>query len=293
MSTSDLGPSTADKVRAFLQSVLNPQQIAQLDQLIRGIDLDVGGTTTPGLQEGGTEPTPASLGRSDPAQDRRRKMGKDALPGRGPTDSGSDRPEYPPTSGPGLPLDRPAGFAGDAALEASTLRAALRRRGVPIGSEGTLSQLRQACRAYGVLGMAMDAAPSRVSSDVDAPLDALSRIGSLSYAGHVRMDPPRPRSGAGMALDAGNDPLSLGNMMPQLSARFAAMDAHGHNVFTVTDPAKARADDRNLSPRRRAAASVPMAFDTKPSGRSGAPSISQMFGAQFAEHLGKIGTAPR
>src|SRR5208337_3850910 len=134
--------------------------------------------------------TPASLGR----------QGRDATPGFGPTDAGQGRPTGfdrrmagdDPAAFPGRP--RPGGsrdpfrqevqmngFAGDAMFEDRTLRAALRQRGVPIGNEGTLAQLRRACRAYGVpTGMAFDAAPHYASGDVDAALDAVARIGTMS-----------------------------------------------------------------------------------------------------------------
>jgi hypothetical protein len=36
-----------------------------------------------------------------------------------------------------------------------------------------------------------------------------------------------------------------------------------------------------------------MAFDTGPAGRSGAPSIAQVFGSEFAATLNKIGTLAR
>jgi len=95
-------PSPVEKVRQFLQGILSPAQLQQLDQILQGIDLNSGGSPAPvAMQLGGSEPG------GKPAQDRRSVRARDAASGVGPTDSGPERPNYAPTSGPPLP-PRPA-----------------------------------------------------------------------------------------------------------------------------------------------------------------------------------------
>jgi hypothetical protein len=300
--------SPIEKVRSFLLSVLTPAQQAQLDALLDGIDTETDPPPATGLQPGCTEGDP-------PARDRRR-MGRDATPGYGPTDAGQGRPtgfdrrmarDNPP-SFRGMPLpgrgpvdngptqyDRTNirrepggmnGFAGDAALEAETIRARLRQAGCPVNNgQGTLSQLRRAAQAYGV--MAFDSAPHHTPVD-DSPLDAIARIGSMSYAGHVRHDPPGVRS-ASLAYDDGGGMNSVASYFPDVAANWMKNDVG--SVFAV--PTSKGGDDR--FPRRRrasASAGAAMAYDDA-GARSSAPSISQVFGNEFAAHLGRIGTASR
>jgi len=296
----DLEDSPVEKVRAFLLSLLSPQQLAQLDQILSGIDFNSGGAPAPvAMQAGGTEPG------GKPAQDRRR-FGRDALPGRGPTDADQNRPTGfdrrrmagdDPAAFPGRP--RPgsrdpfrqevqmSNFAGDAALEAQTLRARLRRV-APIGSEGTLSQLRQACRAYGVpVGMAMDSTPYRTPADADAGLAAASRIGAESYMGRVTHEEP-PARGADMAYDQGGGMNSVAAYFPDIAARWALNE---RSAFAVpVNPESRRADERNAA-RRSRGGGMPMAYDSRAAGRSSAPSIAQVFGSQFAATLDRIGHA--
>src|SRR5271166_778487 len=253
MSERDIQASPVERVRQFLQGILSPAELQQLESILSEIDFNADGPPDPvAMQPGGSTPG------GPPAQDRR-KLSRDGLPGRGPTDSGPERPEFPSTSGAPLSLNRPQGFdrrrmgrdsppafngmpstdgqgpapyakgyggqldgfAGDTALEAQTLRARLRQAGMPLGNQGTLPQLRRACHAYGVpVEMAFDAAPYRTSGDADAPLDALAHISEIGYAGRVRASPSRPRSTT-MALDAGSDPLSVASFFPEVAARWA------------------------------------------------------------------------
>jgi len=231
-----------------LLSVLTPQQLEVIQDLLDQIDENSGGAPEPvALQAGGTEPGG--------------KPARDAAPGRGPTDRGQNRPtgfDNPPFSGRPRPgggrdpfrqetaVGYRQGFAGDSIAEDRYLRAALRQRGCPVGNEGGLGVLRKVARTYGIAtggAMAMDAMPYRAPGDTDAALEAVSRVGSLSYAGHVRAEPPRA-TGGGMAYDQGSDPLSVGNVFPQLAARWAAE----RSAFAVpVNPASERADERRAS----------------------------------------------
>ena len=183
-----------------------------------------------------------------------------------------------------------SGFAGDDTLaEDRYLRAELRRRGCPVGDAGGLCVLRKVARSYGIPtgGMAMDAAPHYASSDADAGLAAAERVGVMGYAGHILPEPPKARTDA-MALDAGSDPLSVGNVFPELVARWAANERGGSMFVVPVDKGSVRADERNAGHRSHASAA--MAYD-EAAAASRAPSIEQMYGRNFAVHLAKIGTA--
>ncbi len=294
--------SPIEQVRRYLTSILTPQQIQIVHGLLSQIDENADGAPQgSALQEGGTEETPASLGRVDPAQAR----GRDATSGRGPTDRDQNRPtgfdrrrqaRDEPAPFPGRP--RPGGsrdplrqemtgFAHDTMLEDRTLRAQLRQMGVPVGDQGGLGNLRRLARAHGLQtgGMAMDSAPL-ASSDVDAPLRALTRIGSLSYTGGrvIHDEEPPPRTEA-LAYDDGGGMNSVAHYFPEVVARWAKNE---RSMFAVpVDKQSVRGDDRNAG---RVASSA-MAFDSTAASR--APSIEATFGSSFAEHLGKLGTAPR
>jgi|SRR5271165_186973 len=297
MSERDLQQSPIERVRSYLLSILTPQQLQVVQQLLDGIDENSGGPPAPvALQEGGTEPGG--------------KPARDTTPGYGPTDAGQglptgfDRrrmardnpPSFPGRPRPGGGRDpfrqevQMSGFAGDAMFEDRTLRAALRRRGVPIGNEGTLPQLRRACRAYGVpTGMAMDAAPHHASGDVDSVLDTVSRVGSMSYMGHVRAEPPRARTDA-MAYDADSGMNSIARHFPAVAANWMKNEARAFTAPVV--PGLDRADER--FPGRRSRAIDAMAFDTaSQASASRGPSIAQVFGSELAAHLGRIGTVSR
>jgi hypothetical protein len=43
MNNQDQDLSTIERVRAYLQSILSPEQLAQLDQMLQGVDLNSGG----------------------------------------------------------------------------------------------------------------------------------------------------------------------------------------------------------------------------------------------------------
>jgi hypothetical protein len=279
MSTADLQESPIERVRSFLLSILNPQHLAQLDQILSGIDFNSGGPPAPvALQEGGTEPG------GKPAQDRRR-FGRDALPGRGPTDRDQNRPTgFDGRANYGGRLD---GFAGDTALEDRTLRAQLRRMGVPVGDAGGLGVLRKVARSYGIPtgGMALDAAPHYASGDADAALDAVARIGTMSYAGRVRSDPLRVR--ADLAYDQASNPLSIGHMFPDLAARWAANE---RPMFAVpVNRESVRADERNAA-RRGRGGGTPMAYDSARPARSrgDAASVERMFPGLNLSRIGHV-----
>jgi len=296
-------------------SVLTPQQLQVVHGLLSQIDPNAGGPPEgAALQEGGTEATPRSLGRVDPAQARGR-MGRDATSGYGPTDAGQGQRDMTYAgSAPRLPLDRPTGydrrritrdsgppsfngmptidgrgprpdgFAHDSVVADRELRRRLRMAGHPLGDHGGPGTALSYAKACGLGHLAMDAAP-QPSGDANAGLEAASRISELSYMGRmIHSDPPRA-PGHGMAYDQASDPLSLGAMMPGLAARFAIQEANEHRAFAV---ARSTPDDR--FPRRRSrGGGVPMAYDSRPAGRSAAPSISAVFGPELAARLDGIG----
>jgi len=267
---------------------LTPQQLQQLDAILQGVDLNAGGAPeSTALQEGGSTPTPRSLGRADPAQDRRRQA--------------RDTPPYfrgqPTTAGKG-PVDNrqgefdasrirrePSGMAHDSIAEDRELRRRLRLAGHPLGAHGAPGTALRYANACGLGHLAMDsAAPYRAPVDADAGVQAAMRIGSLSYAGGRIVHEEAPRAQA-MAYDSTSDPLSLGAMMPGLAARFALQEDRERRAFAVAP--KEGADDR--SPGRRSRAANAMAFDSRSAGRNAAPSIAQVYGPELANRLNAIG----
>ena len=294
MANQNQALSPIAKVRAFLQSVLSSAQLAQIDQILSGVDTETDPPAPTALQPGGTE------AGAPPAQAQRR-MGRDALPGRGPTDADQNRPtgfdrrmarDAPPPF-PGRPQpgggrdpfrQEVSGFAHDSITADRELRRRLRMAGHPLGDQGGPGTALSYAKACGLGHLAMDAAP-QPSGDANAGLEAASRISELSYMGRmIHSDPPRA-PGHGMAYDQASDPLSLGAMMPGLAARFAIQEANEHRAFAV---ARSTPDDR--FPRRRSrGGGVPMAYDSRPAGRSAAPSISAVFGPELAARLDGIG----
>ena len=85
------------------------------------------------------------------------------------------------------------------------------------------------------------------------------------------------------ALYGGLD--SVARHFPELVGRWLKNDEA--QAFAV--PTRETVDER--SPRRRAGAA--MAFDTASASAGRGPSIAQVFGAEFAAHLGSIGTLAR
>ena len=80
-------------------------------------------------------------------------------------------------------------------------------------------------------------------------------------------------------------------MFPDVVAQWARNERGGSAFAVPVSKTSARADERNVRPRSRASAA--MAHDEAAAAASRAPSIEQMYGKNFAEHLAKIGTAPR
>jgi len=150
--------------------------------------------------------------------------------------------------------DQPTGFDQDRA-EHQDLRQRLRAAGHPIGDQGDLHNLRRYAAACGLGHLAEDAA---------------RRFG-------------RRQAMAGDSYPCPSH-LRLERMMPAVAARVAAI---GTRAFAV--PTRETVDDR--FPGRRPRAGAAMAFDSASASRG--LSISQVFGAEFAARLGRIGTLAR
>src|SRR5271165_1048041 len=269
----DLQESPISRVRSYLMSVLTPQQLQVVHGLLSQIDPNAGGPPEgAALQEGGTEATPRSLGRVDPAQARGR-MGRDATSGYGPTDAGQGQRDMTYAgSAPRLPLDRPTGydrrritrdsgppsfngmptidgrgprpdgFAHDSIVADRELRRRLRVAGHPLGDHGGPGTALSYAKACGLSHLAMDAAPPyRAPADADAGVQAAMRIGALSYAGRIIHEEP-PKA-PGLAYDQASDPLSVGNLFPELAARFALQSDNERRAFAVA-PRAGEPDDR-------------------------------------------------
>ena len=208
------------------------------------------------------------------------------MPGIGPVDNGPTRFDADNVR------REPGGMSGlahDSVAEDRTLRAQLRRMGVPVGDEGGLGNLRKIARQYGLAtagGMAMDQAP-RASSDVDSPLDAIAHIGTLSYAGRVLTDPPRARAPDVMAADDGGGMNSIASYFPEIAARWARNE---RAMFAVpVDKGSVRADERNAA-RRSRGGGMPMAYDAAALARNrgDAASVERMFPGLNLDRIGNI-----
>jgi len=147
------------------------------------------------------------------------------------------------------------GFDQGEADEDKYLRQRLRAAGHPLGDQGDVGTARRYAAACGLGHLAEDAARRFGRRQAMAG-------DSYSYPSHLRLE----------------------RMMPAVAARVAAI---GTRVFAV--PTREIADERFLGHRSRAGA-APMAFDAGPAGRSGAPSISAVFGDAFTRRLNEIGT---
>jgi len=294
MSYQDNQASPIEQVRRYLASILTPQELQVIQRLLDGIDENSGGPPAPTqLQPGGTEagPPPTKGGPMQPAGFDRRKLGRDSPPqfngmpttdGKGPRPYGqSHQPNY------GGRID---GFAHDSIVADRELRRRLRVAGHPLGDHGGPGTALSYAKACGLSHLAMDAAPPyRAPADADAGVQAAMRIGALSYAGRIIHEEP-PKA-PGLAYDQASDPLSVGNLFPELAARFALQSDNERRAFAVA-PRAGEPDDR-FPGRRNRGGGVPLAYDSRPAGRSAAPSIEATFGSAFQKHLNQLGTAPR
>ncbi len=288
MSYQDQGQDPISKVRSFLQSILSKEQLQLLEAILAGVDTETDPPPPTGLQRGGTEgPPPTKGGPMQSAGFDRRKLGRDSPPqfngmpttdGRGPRPYGqSHQANY------GSRMDA---FAGDSIAADRELRRRLRVAGHPLGDHGGPGTALRYANACGLSHLALDSAPPyRAPADVDAGPQAAMRIGALSYAGRI-VHEEAPRA-PGLAYDQGSNPLSVGNVFPELAARFSLQEMNERRAFAVVNPESKHADERNMARRSRSGGMAMDAANRASAAR--APSISDVFGSEMANRLNAIG----